>query len=196
MKAFNEKRQCSGHALRDEPELITRSMRLPKAAGGVLTAKQAPHRPDIAPALGLRAGCDVSPFQRRPFTKETTMWYYSFFNRLNSRPSVAGARRSRGRSPCRLLVEELEARCVPAPLSDPVGDFLPTYPGPQNPGLDVTAHEAVLLEDQQCPVFYGRMAVRRVRSPRAVPGERSLHRAAPARNEVLSQAACSWVGRC
>ena len=27
-----------------------------KAAGGVLTAKQAPHRPSIAPALGLRAG--------------------------------------------------------------------------------------------------------------------------------------------
>jgi hypothetical protein len=32
-----------------------------KAAGGVLTAKQAPHRPGTAPALGLRAGNDVSP---------------------------------------------------------------------------------------------------------------------------------------
>src|SRR4051812_43332630 len=32
-----------------------------KAAGGVLTAKQAPHRPGTAPALGLRAGCDVAP---------------------------------------------------------------------------------------------------------------------------------------
>ena len=30
-----------------------------KAAGGVLTAKQAPHRPGTAPALGLRAGNDV-----------------------------------------------------------------------------------------------------------------------------------------
>jgi hypothetical protein len=30
-----------------------------KAAGEVLTAKQAPHRPGIAPALGLRAGCAV-----------------------------------------------------------------------------------------------------------------------------------------
>jgi hypothetical protein len=29
-----------------------------KAAGEVLTAKQAPHRPGIAPALGLRAGGD------------------------------------------------------------------------------------------------------------------------------------------
>jgi hypothetical protein len=37
-----------------------------EAAGGVLTAKQAPHRPGTAPALGLRAGCDVSPFDRRP----------------------------------------------------------------------------------------------------------------------------------
>ena len=27
-----------------------------QAAGGVLTAKQAPHRPGTAPALGLRAG--------------------------------------------------------------------------------------------------------------------------------------------
>jgi hypothetical protein len=27
-----------------------------KAAGEVLTAKQAPHRPGITPALGLRAG--------------------------------------------------------------------------------------------------------------------------------------------
>src|SRR5262245_32639906 len=32
-----------------------------KAAGGVLTAKQAPHRPGTAPALGLRAGCVVAP---------------------------------------------------------------------------------------------------------------------------------------
>jgi hypothetical protein len=31
------------------------------AAGGVHTAKQAPHRPGTAPALGLRAGCVVTP---------------------------------------------------------------------------------------------------------------------------------------
>src|SRR5262245_63422917 len=35
-------------------------------AGGVLTAKQAPHRPGTAPALGLRAGNDVSSFYCRP----------------------------------------------------------------------------------------------------------------------------------
>src|SRR6266849_6035819 len=37
-----------------------------KAAGEVLTAKQAPHRPGTAPALGLRAGNDVSSLYRRP----------------------------------------------------------------------------------------------------------------------------------
>jgi len=36
-----------------------------KAAGGVLTAKQAPNRPGTAPALGLRAGSDVSQTKRR-----------------------------------------------------------------------------------------------------------------------------------
>src|SRR4029077_12237593 len=40
-----------------------------KAAGGVLTAKQAPHRPGTAPALGLRAGNDVLSFYRRPTWK-------------------------------------------------------------------------------------------------------------------------------
>jgi hypothetical protein len=32
-----------------------------KAAGEVLTAKQAPRQPGITPALGLRAGRDVVP---------------------------------------------------------------------------------------------------------------------------------------
>jgi len=32
-----------------------------KAAGEVLTAKQAPHRPGTAPALGLRAGRVAPP---------------------------------------------------------------------------------------------------------------------------------------
>jgi hypothetical protein len=31
-----------------------------KAAGEALTVKKAPHRPGTAPALGLRAGSDVS----------------------------------------------------------------------------------------------------------------------------------------
>src|SRR6202040_176766 len=48
-----------------------------KAAGEVLTAKQAPHRPGTAPALGLRAGNDVSPLYRRPKGREV-MKRYSF----------------------------------------------------------------------------------------------------------------------
>jgi hypothetical protein len=39
-----------------------------------------------------------------------------------------------------LHVEALEDRSVPALITDPVGDFLPGYTGPQLPGLDVTAH--------------------------------------------------------
>ena len=44
------------------------------------------------------------------------------------------------------------------PFSDPVGDFLPTYTGPQDPGLDVVAHEVVFLEDQGRVIFFGQMA--------------------------------------
>jgi hypothetical protein len=57
-----------------------------------------------------------------------------------------------------LLVEALEDRAVPAAISDPVGDFLPTYTGRQDPGLDVMAHEVVYLEDQGRMVFSGTMA--------------------------------------
>ncbi len=41
-------------------------------------------------------------------------------------------------------------------IPDPVGDFLPSYTGPQNPGLDVLAHAVTLVGDRA--VFYGRMA--------------------------------------
>src|SRR5205807_2532225 len=37
-----------------------------------LPPKQAPHRPGTAPALGLRAGCDVPPLYRRPTWKGRT----------------------------------------------------------------------------------------------------------------------------
>src|SRR5438270_8996235 len=43
-----------------------------KAAGGALTAKQAPRRPGTAPALGLRAGEMSPPFYRRPTWKGRT----------------------------------------------------------------------------------------------------------------------------
>jgi PEP-CTERM motif len=41
-------------------------------------------------------------------------------------------------------------------ILDPVGDFLPTYTGPHDPGLDVVAHEVFLQGDRL--VFFGRMA--------------------------------------
>jgi MYXO-CTERM domain-containing protein len=41
-------------------------------------------------------------------------------------------------------------------IADPVGDFLPTYTGPQDPGLDVVAHEVVLAGDRL--TLFGRMA--------------------------------------
>jgi PEP-CTERM motif len=41
-------------------------------------------------------------------------------------------------------------------IVDPLGDFLPTYTGPQDPGLDVLAHEVTLVGDRMN--FFGRMA--------------------------------------
>ncbi|HUE73799.1 MAG TPA: hypothetical protein VMP01_23165 [Pirellulaceae bacterium] len=41
-------------------------------------------------------------------------------------------------------------------IPDPVGDFLPTYTGPHDPGLDVLAHEVLLQGDRV--IFLGRMA--------------------------------------
>ena len=43
-----------------------------KAAGGVLTAKQAPHRPGTAPAPGLRAGRAVVILSQTDIAKEMT----------------------------------------------------------------------------------------------------------------------------
>src|SRR5882724_5097301 len=56
-----------------------------KAAGEVLTAKQAPHRPGTAPALGLRAGNDVSPLYRRPTWKGRT---YHVIHQLAAHPAI------------------------------------------------------------------------------------------------------------
>ena len=61
-----------------------------------------------------------------------------------------------------LAMVPLEAREVPALIADPVGDVLPTYvprtPGVVSAGMDVVAHEVVLLAEQDRVVFYGRMA--------------------------------------
>ncbi len=41
-------------------------------------------------------------------------------------------------------------------IADAIGDFLPTYTGARDPGLDVVAHGVTLLDDRL--VFFGRMA--------------------------------------
>jgi hypothetical protein len=84
------------------------------------------------------------------------MSFRSLLDSLKSRSSVAAVRRSSRRPTSRLQVEALEERAVPAAISDPVGDFLPTYTGVPVPGMDVVAHEVVLLGDRV--VFSGRMA--------------------------------------
>jgi hypothetical protein len=71
------------------------------------------------------------------------------------RPERSSAPRRR---PRRLNIEPLEDRAVPALIIDPAGDVLPSYAGGVLPGMDVVAHEVVLLEDQGRVVFHGKMA--------------------------------------
>src|SRR5262249_23444747 len=70
----------------------------------------APHRPGTAPAPGLRAESDVSPWHRRP-QGEVPMSMRSFFKSLKSIPA---RRRPIRRSPpaSRLRLEMLEDRCL------------------------------------------------------------------------------------
>src|SRR5262245_25212441 len=56
----------------DEPAV---EVRRGKQAAGEALAEQASHRPDTAPALGLRAGRDVSPLSSRPQRRERMKRY-------------------------------------------------------------------------------------------------------------------------
>src|SRR6516225_1135932 len=90
---------------------------LRKAAGEVLTAKQAPHRPGTAPALGLRAGNDVSSLYRRPSNPGgQAMFLTNVLRRMRPRAARirGGARPAPGRrfTARPLVLEALEERCV------------------------------------------------------------------------------------
>src|ERR1700730_6336591 len=103
---------------------IDRNSRRPrrKAAGGVLTAKQAPHRPGTAPALGLRAG-ERLPFHctaDRLFQGAPIMTFFlGTWLQAMKRKAVVGARNRRGADrtrPHRVVprLETLEDRAVPS----------------------------------------------------------------------------------
>src|SRR5262245_6986676 len=89
--------------------------------------------------------------------KEMPMWFCSLLNPLKSRPSVASVCRSSRHPTIGGQIEALEDRALLSAISDPVGDFLTTYTGMHDPGLDAVAHEVVFLQDQDRVVFFGRM---------------------------------------
>jgi hypothetical protein len=55
-----------------------------------------------------------------------------------------------------LLVGTPLSTALSEEIPDPAGDFLPTYTGPQHPGLDVVAHEVIVLGNRL--IVFGRMA--------------------------------------
>src|SRR5262245_45173432 len=82
-------------------------------AGEVLTAKQAPHRPGTAPALGLRAGlrcrCHCNQ-EQTTIAKEIPMWFRSLIPSLKS----GSIRKTTHRKRRRLGFEPLEDRSLPS----------------------------------------------------------------------------------
>src|SRR5262245_33143816 len=64
------------------------------AAGGALTAKQAPRWPGTAPAPGLRADRVATPIpEQTADTKEIVMWFHSHFDRFPARSTQTPTRR-------------------------------------------------------------------------------------------------------
>jgi hypothetical protein len=88
-------------------------------AGEVLTAKQAPHRPGTAPALGLRAGSDVFSFYRRPALERRNIMLFSSWlqNWRRSLPRGLSRMSSRQRASFRPRLEALDDRCLPSTLT-------------------------------------------------------------------------------
>src|SRR5438477_10562688 len=84
-----------------------------QAAGGVLTAKQSPHRPGTAPALGLRAGGVVTPTvpQTAP-ERKCPVTLRSILSAPRSAPPPARA--AGRRAGFRPRLEPLDGRCLPS----------------------------------------------------------------------------------
>src|SRR5262249_34341927 len=88
-------------------------------------AKQAPHRPGTAKALGLRAGLvAVAIVEQTTLVKEIPMWFRSLFDALSARSPRTPARRGRHAparrswpAPFRPRLEGLEERWVPSTLT-------------------------------------------------------------------------------
>src|SRR5262249_15930332 len=83
-----------------------------KAAGEVKPPSKIPHRPDIAPAPGLRAGRDGISFNRRPVPERREIMWFS--SRLRNRKRHESPRM---RPACRPRLEALEDRCLPSTLT-------------------------------------------------------------------------------
>jgi hypothetical protein len=87
------------------------------------------------------------------------MFLRTLFDLLTPRSGRAPDTRTRRPLTARPRLEALEDRSVPSAsgwIADPVGDFLPTYTGAQDPGLDVTAHRVMITPERV--IFGGKMA--------------------------------------
>jgi hypothetical protein len=86
-----------------------------KSGRCVSAAKQNPHRPGLAPALGLRAGLMTLPLYRRPPSRRrATMLFHRWLDYWKTVSPRRRAPRTRTRRPGRprLAVEPLEDRCL------------------------------------------------------------------------------------
>src|SRR5262249_28269823 len=83
-----------------------------RAAGELSPPSKIPHRPDIAPAPGLRAGRDGISFNRRPVPERTEIMWFS--SRLQNRKRHQSPRM---RPSFRPRLQPLEGREVPSTLT-------------------------------------------------------------------------------
>ncbi len=85
---------------------------LKQAAGGVLTAKQAPRRPGIVPALGLRAERAAVILAQTTTAKETNMSFRSILTTVRSVRPLSRVRPAGRWAGSRPRLEPLDDRCL------------------------------------------------------------------------------------